>query len=235
MPEAPEKQPDFDAYARDYAALLHDPIREKFAPGSRFFFERKLQIICDFHRRLKVNTHQLRWLDVGCGRGDLLRLGRPLFASSVGCDLSAGMLEFCRDLEVRQQPSINRIPWNDAAFDFVTAVCVFHHAAGAERTALAKEMLRVVRPGGAVCVIEHNPFNPVTRWVVSRTPVDADAKLLGARQTCRLLASAGASIMRTRYFLIFPERIHRRLGRIEDSLAWIPMGGQYAVFGARSP
>jgi hypothetical protein len=43
-----------------------------------------------------------------------------------------------------------------------------------------KEIQRVLRPGGVFSLIEHNPLNPVTRLIVSRTPVDGNAKLLTA-------------------------------------------------------
>jgi SAM-dependent methyltransferase len=232
MHEAPEKPPEFDSYARDYAALLHDPIRERFAPESRFFIQRKLDVIRAFCAERKLDMRTLEWLDVGCGRGDLLRMGRPFFAASAGCDLSQGMLEACRDLEVRRQDTAEQIPWADASFDFITAVCVFHHVPLEQRLALIKDMLRVLRPNGCVCIIEHNPLNPVTRLVVSRSPVDANAKLLGARETKRLVTSVGGQILGTRYFLYFPESLFGYAGRLEKVLGLVPLGGQYAIFFA---
>jgi SAM-dependent methyltransferase len=231
MREVPDKQPEFDAYARDYADLIRDPIRERFATESRFFAERKLQVIRGFYSRLKVDTHRLQWLDVGCGRGDLLRVGRPFFGRCVGCDPSPGMLQLCPDLEVRQQPAIDQIPYGANSFDFVTTVCVYHHVAEKDRLLLMKEVLRVLRPGGVFSVIEHNPLNPVTRLIVSRTPIDANAKLLTASATRRLITSAEARVLQTRHFLFLPERIHKYLGLIEGALACVPLGGQYAVFG----
>ena len=53
-------------------------------------------------------------------------------------------------------------------------------------------MRRVVRPGGLVCVIEHNPLNPLTRSLaVSRCEFDSDAVLLGASTTRKLMAAGG--------------------------------------------
>jgi hypothetical protein len=43
MREVPDKQPEFDAYAREYADLIRDPIRERFATESRFFVERSFR------------------------------------------------------------------------------------------------------------------------------------------------------------------------------------------------
>ena len=111
MRETPDNPPEFDAYAREYAELIRDPIREKFAGESRFFFERKLQVIAAFYRRLGIDTRTLSWLDAGCGRGDLLRLGAALFASATGCDPSQEMLEGCRGLSVQHQTAVDRLPF----------------------------------------------------------------------------------------------------------------------------
>src|SRR5579864_9295294 len=109
----------FDHLADDYAALLHDPIREKFAPGSRFFHERKLLLLREFFQRRGQDTHALRWLDAGCGQGELLRLGRPHFADVCGCDPSASMLDRAADLPVRLQTAVACLPYADEAFDLV--------------------------------------------------------------------------------------------------------------------
>ena len=138
-------------------------------------------------------------------------------------------------LEVRPQPAVDRIPFDAGAFDLATAVCVLHHVPEDGLPILIREMLRVLRPGGVLAVIEHNPLNPVTRLIVSRTPVDADAKLLTASSARRLVSSAGARILETRYFLFLPQRIHAWLGSIESALARVPLGGQYAVFGNAEP
>ena len=47
------------------------------------------------------------------------------------------------------------------------------------------DMVRVTRPGGLVCVIEHNPLNPLTRLAVNRCPFDADAVLLRSGQLAK--------------------------------------------------
>jgi len=45
--------------------------------------------------------------------------------------------------------------------------------------------------GGHVVVFEHNPLNPVTRFVVARTPIDPNAILLRAAEVMRGLSGAG--------------------------------------------
>jgi SAM-dependent methyltransferase len=233
MSEQREKPIGFNAYASDYAELLRDPLRDKFAASNQFFFERKLQIIRRFCRSQSLDTHKLDWIDVGCGQGDLLRLGRSHFKSAAGCDPSEGMLESCSDLNVRTQPSMVSLPFESGSFDLLTVVCVYHHMAVDERSVFTREAFRLLRPGGIFCSIEHNPLNPATRLIVSRTPVDADALLLRAKESTALIRAAGGRVIQTQYFLLFPQFIHKYLGFIEDWLTLLPLGGQYAVFAQR--
>lgn len=223
----------FDDYASRYVELLRDPIRDCFAPDRRFFFERKMILLRDALRRLGRVPRSLGWLDIGCGQGDLLRLGQQEFAEATGCDPSSRMLEACAGINVRLQRDPTKIPFDDSRFDLVTAVCVYHHVEPAQRATLTGEAVRVLKPGGIFAAIEHNPLNPVTRLIVARTPVDSDAHLLSARSLRRFLSIAGMQPVETRYFLYAPERLYSRFARIEDLLSWLPLGGQYAVIGRK--
>jgi SAM-dependent methyltransferase len=225
----------FDEYAPHYADLLRDPIRERLAASSRFFFERKLEVVRQFYRRQRLDTQTVTWLDVGCGQGDMLRLGHSYFKSASGCDVSERMLELCADLQVQRQPSPLEIPAADDSVDFATAICVYHHVPENLRPSFTAEILRVLKPGGILCIIEHNPLNPATRLIVSRTPVDADAHLLSAGTAARLMSRAGATVLQTRYFLWLPQQIHKYAGALEDYLGAVPFGGQYAVFAQAPP
>ena len=69
--------------------------------------------------------------------------------------------------------------------------CVAHHVPPEHVASFFAEMRRVVRPGGIVSVIEHNPFNPLTRLAVLRCPFDADAVLISRGSARRLLRTAG--------------------------------------------
>jgi SAM-dependent methyltransferase len=226
---------EFDHFAAaGYSKLLHHPIREKFAPGSRFFFERKLLLLRAFYQRRGENTKLATWLDVGCGEGTLLNLGKPYFREVVGCDISAGMIQNCQGLEVRRQESCDRIPFDSGSFDLVTTVCVYHHVDAAERGPLTSEIWRVLKPGGIFCIIEHNPLNLVTQLIVRSTPLDKRARLLSAAEAKRLIRFAEMRVLETQYFLLLPERIYRKMASFETRLSAIPLGGQYAVFGQKA-
>jgi SAM-dependent methyltransferase len=229
-------KPEFDQYSDSYDDLLNDPLRDRFSPGGTGFFHiRKRDLIRDYFRRRQADTHKLAWLDLGCGKGELASLLRNDFARVTGCDPSAGMLSAGRlaskGIETRVQDDPGRIPFEAGVFDFVTAVCVFHHVPVAARAALLLEARRVLKPGGTLAIIEHNPYNPVTRLIVSRAPVDADAILLRPSETRGLFRHAGLNVDDQRYFLYFPEAVYQRLSRLESALGKVPLGGQYAVFG----
>lgn len=230
---AQKRAAEFDQLAGEYDVLLEDPLRDAFAGSSDFFHRRKWDLIQRHLAKMHLDPCAKAWLDVGCGRGELLGLGADRFATATGCDPSQEMLR-CGRGQVVWQPDPSQLPFDDARFDFVTAVCVFHHVAEEYQGRLMGEMFRVLRPGGIACVIEHNRFNPATRWIVARTPVDFDAHLMSAGQVMDTLGAAGFQTHGAKYFLYLPESIYRRLSRMENYLEGVPAGGQYAVFARKA-
>ena len=221
---------EFDGYAAEgYSKLLSDPLRERFA-GSEFFFQRKLILLRELCQRCGMNTERASWLDVGCGEGSLLKMGKPYFREVAGCDVSAGMLRHCEGLNVRRQDSAQRIPFDSGSFDLVTVVCVYHHVDVAERPALTADISRVLKAKGILCVIEHNPLNPVAQLIVRRSSVDSHAHLLTAGKVRRLARAVQMEVLGTHYFLFFPERYYSAMAATEARLSSLPLGGQYAVF-----
>ena len=67
---------EFDEYTQNYFELLKDPLRNCFGLGRHFFARRKLDFIRDFFWRHGKDTRGISRLDVGCGQGDLIRLGQ---------------------------------------------------------------------------------------------------------------------------------------------------------------
>jgi SAM-dependent methyltransferase len=219
--------PEFDQYAASYSDLLNDPLRNRFALDPLHFHRRKWSLIRSVLKRFDVATEDQRWLDVGCGQGQLLDLAGGHFRQAIGCDPSTVMLPAHAPFTVREQVSPVELPFDDGSVDFVTAVCVYHHVHGGARTDLTNEIKRVLAPGGLCCIIEHNPWNPATQIIVRRCAVDVDAQLLSANATSELLRASGFQPITTDYFLYFPERLFDRLRWIESKLHKIPMGGQY--------
>ena len=126
-----------------------------------------------------------------------------------------------------------RLPFADASFDVAFTISVLHHVPPAERSRFMAEMLRTIRPRGAAIIIEHNPLNPITRRIVSRCAFDADAVLLGSRETAKLLADGGAPALGRRYLGFWPFR-NAFIERAERAITWLPMGAQYCMWGIKS-
>jgi SAM-dependent methyltransferase len=222
--------PEFDGFGQDYRRLLQHPLRDWFAPSDDYFARRKLEVMQAFLAKQGVATRDLSWLDVGCGQGDLLRLGQGVFKEIAGCDPSPEMLRSCADLPVRLQASADELPYAPGAFDLATLVCVLHHVALPDQHRLLQSVAGALRPGGWLCVVEHNPCNPVTQYVVQRSPVDQGARLMRASAATGLLQAQGFEVIARRYFLVVPERLLGALGPLEGVLSGLPLGGQYAVF-----
>src|ERR1700691_3780698 len=161
-------EPEFDLLSDEYDELLRDPIRDRFTSGAAEFFHlRKRDLIRDYFRRRQMDSRRLNYLDLGCGKGELLAVLRDDFAHVSGCDPSPRMLEAGRlsaeGIPIRIQREDGEIPFDNAQFDFVTAVCVYHHVPPPLRDRLTAEVRRVLKPGGIFAIVEHNPYNPVTR------------------------------------------------------------------------
>jgi SAM-dependent methyltransferase len=105
-----------------------------------------------------------RGLDVGCGPAFLAcELGREVGATGrvVGIDESPEMLEAARARIARealadrvevQAGDAARLPFPDAAFDFVTAAQVYLYVADVEGA--VRDAARVLRPGGRLAVLD---------------------------------------------------------------------------------
>jgi len=220
---------EFDNYAAaGYEKLLQDPVRQRFGEPN-FFFERKLILLRALYEQYAGPTQSATWLDVGCGEGTLLQMGKKYFSDVSGCDISAGMIQACEGVNVRNQSSPRQIPFTDNTFDLVTAVCVYHHVELGDRVTLMADISRVLKPRGLFCMIEHNPINPITQLIVRRSPIDSHAHLLTAGKARRLVRSAKMKVLATRYFLYFPERLYSKMAAVEEILSAFPLGGQYAI------
>lgn len=225
---------EFEKYAPTYDELLDDPARNRFTRDPLHFHWRKWIVIERLLSKRGLTPQEMTWLDVGCGRGDLLELAGGRFYRAIGCDPSIGMLPSNSSFSVFEQPSLTELPFNDRSIDFVTVVCVMHHVPEHHRQHLMNDIQRVLRPGGLCCVVEHNPWNPVTRAIVRRCPIDVDARLQSAREIKRLVERSGFRCVHLEYLLYLPEAAFHKFCSFEGLFSKSPFGGQYALF-AQAP
>ncbi len=105
-----------------------------------------------------------RVLDVGCGTGDLT-LAAAARASAqgevVGIDASPEMIQVARQKAGRHGAAarfdvavIERIPFSDNYFDVVLSSLMLHHLPGDLKQRGLAEVLRVLKPGGRLLVVD---------------------------------------------------------------------------------
>jgi len=175
-------------------------------------------------------------LDVGCGVGEMHAYLAGTFKEIYGVDVSEASIAQARDRHPANDYRAmveGHIPHPRGTFDVVTAICVLHHVESERWPGFLAELTRVARPGGFVCIIEHNPFNPLTQLAVMRCPFDKDARLLRASWTRRLMEVAGLDDVAVRHFLLFPF-MSAPTEWVERRLECFPFGAQYIVTGRRS-
>jgi ubiquinone/menaquinone biosynthesis C-methylase UbiE len=222
----------FDQYNQTYDDVLNSAIA--FSGLNVDFFTRAKT---HYLRRIMTDrfgdASRLDLLDVGCGTGNLHPLLAPTVRSIKGVDVSSECLATARARSPEVDYQLydgNRLPFADASFDVVFTICVMHHVPPADWLSFARELRRVVRPGGIALVFEHNPYNPLTRYVVSSCEFDTDAVLLTAGTTRRLLTEAGFGNVVTHNILTIPAA-SRTILQIDRWFRRLPFGAQYYALG----
>jgi ubiquinone/menaquinone biosynthesis C-methylase UbiE len=222
---------EFDQYAESY----QQAVDQAAGVSVKKLADEKARMIQKVLADCVGNPRQLQVLDIGCGIGLIDKdLDRGV-ATLYGVDTSLRSLEYAR----AKAPGACfihydglRLPFRDSSFDAVFASCVLHHVPPAARSGFMAEMLRPLRPKGAVILIEHNPLNPVTLRTVSRCAFDADAVLLRSREAIQLITEAGAAVAGRRYVGFSPFR-NSVVERAELAIGWLPIGAQYCVWGVK--
>jgi SAM-dependent methyltransferase len=230
------KPAEFDSHAAHYDGGLDNPIKRLMGSSPDQFIAVKARWL--LRREPGLAAGSLAVLDYGCGAGDLLRVlaGLGARAAFTGCDVSIGMLA---EVEKRWPAALGpppalavqdgaRAPLGDGQFDIVTISAVLHHVPPAERQAVYRELGRVLKPGGRIYVFEHNPRNPLVRYVIARTPIDENAILLDEKEVRHGLLDSARYDIASNYLMFMPPGITFLRG-VDRLLAWLPLGAQYVV------
>lgn len=231
QPKPPAAQ--FDAYATSYEAAVNRSLG--FIGAKVDYFTRvKAGYLLDILGGHFGSVDKVNLLDIGCGTGNMHPLIGGELASLSGTDLS----QQCLAEAAARNPGVayqhydgQRLPYDDGTFDAAVTTCVMHHVPPQQWDTFAAEMKRVIRPGGLAVVFEHNPFNPLTRRVVSTCEFDHDAVLLRQGKTRALLEGAGFGRVQSRAILSVPSfgPITRRFDLL---LGRLGLGAQYYATGA---
>ena len=196
-------QAEFNKYHDRYNQLVSDAI--SFSGLKVDFFTRVkthylLQVITD---RFGTCDH-VSALDVGCGIGNTLALLVGKLERLAGVDVS----ETCIEVARRNAPGADctaydgvHVPHENSSFDVVFSICVFHHVPVADRLPLAREIKRVLKPGGIFMIFEHNPRNRITTHIVNTCEFDRNAILLRSLEAEALMLAAGFDNVLSRFIL----------------------------------
>src|SRR5579884_1544194 len=231
---------EFDAYAANYDGGADGPLK-RLLGDEKAFLDLKVRWLVNFiEQREKKDTEPLNVLDLGCGTGLMLALRHAKRPQDVlsGADVSRAMLDEAarrwsatRPVDFRLLQS-DVLPWEPQSFDLIIISCVLHHIKPENRDSFFRVSFQLMKPGGTVCIFEHNPRNALVRYVVRHTKIDQHAILLAAEETAERARRIGYLQVRTNFILFFPPSI-KTLSKLERLFAAIPLGGQYAVTATR--
>lgn len=220
----------FDAYKDTYSSAVDKAIGFT-GLGVDFFTRVKADYIAELADRHFSGTNHLAALDVGCGVGNYHQLLLPKFKNLSGVDVSAACIETAQQrnsgVDYKAYDG-DLLPYPDASFDVAFTICVMHHVPPAQWATFAKEMRRVLKPGGLGLIFEHNPRNPLTMRAVNNCPFDEDAVLLRSEKTEELARAAGFKDVESRFILSVPAA-GKTLRRVDAIFSKLPFGAQYYV------
>jgi demethylmenaquinone methyltransferase/2-methoxy-6-polyprenyl-1,4-benzoquinol methylase len=145
-----EDRPEFVRRLFDRAAPSYDTIEGNMAFGWGRRYRREALVRAGLFTGMRV-------LDVAIGTGLVAREAVRLAGDAskvIGLDPSAGMLsEARRHLGVNGVLGIGeQLPWRNDSFDFLSMGYALRHLS--DLTITLREFRRVLKPGGALCVLE---------------------------------------------------------------------------------
>lgn len=211
---------------QEYEKLIAHSL-PSFSPEHRFFTKRKAHLL----GQLFLPGSSV--LDFGCGIGLTDAELSDYRFNLLGVDSDPQAIAEARKRNAWVQYfETSEFEFKENSFDHVFSICVFHHILSHERKATLQKIYRILKPGGSFVLIEHNPWNPLTRVAVSRCEFDKGVELLTGRESKDLLRSVGFSFQELRYFLFLPSMSSATLA-LERTISWIPLGAQYYIRGTK--
>lgn len=220
----------FDRFAGDYERILTKSVAAS-GEDSAYFSEYKALYL----KRVLTSTFSGKILEFGCGIGLLSGfLKKHLPAIRIdGFDVSHDSIQKVNPVLVGQGFFTSDSARLSHDYQLIVAANVLHHIQLEERQNVIRELADRLAYGGSLVVFEHNPANPVTRWVVERCPFDHDAVLLPPSEICGYANAAGLVVAR-RDYIVFMPRFLAWLRPMEPWIAWLPAGAQYVVVAQKN-
>lgn len=221
---------DFDKFADEYR-MIHTKNIQLTGVDSFYFAEMKVRLLQPTEKNIKIKV-----LDIGCGDGATALFMQQYFSNWEinGIDVSEKSI---RVAEERNLPNATFCLYNgttilspDQSFDIVFIAGVLHHVDFGLHQTMIKEIFRLLKVGGRLYLFEHNPLNPITRYLVKTCVFDVDAKLLKNQYTTKLLQQNALKIASKNFIIFFPRKgFFKYFIFLEKYLQWVPFGGQYFI------
>lgn len=223
------QQAEFDKFADEYLASHAQNLRitgEDPAYFSRYKIE---EIRRQWNRRRPAEPAAI--LDFGSGIGGSLPHLKDAFpgAGLTAFDVSERSLAIAQSRFPGVADFVHGADLGALGvrrFDLVFASCVFHHIDETLHVGLLAQLRGLLRPDGWLVVFEHNPVNPVTRYIVATCPFDENAVLIPAGVLAAREKEAGFGKVETRFTGFFPHAL-AKLRPLEPLLSAVPLGAQY--------
>lgn len=158
-----------------------------------------------------------RILDCGCGTGGNFRL-LDAYGRTFGCELTRTGISFARQHHHRlARASVTHLPFPDCSFDLVTSFDVLYCLQEPDEIAAAREMRRVLKPGGAA-VINVAAMRSLTG---NHSVLSEEVRRYSRAGLRRLLRDTGFSVVRMThtYATLFPMMLLMRTGQRLAGLA----------------
>ncbi len=217
----------------EYNAMLHEGLRFT-GEDKTYFIEGRIK---DLQKNLPAGWQPRTILDFGCGIGDAVPLLAQAFtgAEVVGVDTAYEAVNFANKTHASGKISFSTLDAFTAEnrFDLCYINGVFHHILPQDRREVMAAIHRSLKPGGWCAFFENNPWNPGTRFVMSRVPFDKDAMTLTWPEAANLLTAAGFKVCGAVRSLFYFPRFLAFLRFLEPMLAKIPLGAQYYLLAKK--
>lgn len=221
---------DFDAFANDYRNIHTQNIRLS-GVDSYYFAEMKVKLLQAYESDVPLQV-----LDVGCGDGTTEFFMHQYFPTWKlrGIDVSGQSIKEAQEKNIQSTVfelyDGTNIPALDNSVDIIFIAGVLHHVSFDLHLKMLQEVYRVLKTGGRMYLFEHNPLNPVTKYLVNTCVFDKDAKLLRSGYCTSIIKAAQLNIKKTDFIIFFPRKgIFSKLIFLEKYIQWLPLGGQYFV------
>jgi len=220
-------QAEFDDFAEKYRSQ-QDQHLAATGDDSDYYAKYKVHKLASWKPQLLAKENNI--LDFGCGDGLMSYYLAYYFNRSKvhGIDISSESIEIAKSFNYKNiefSAITNKIDFSDNYFDIICAAGVFHHIPPDEHKLWAKELIRVLKPGGICVIFELNPLNPGTQYIFWNHPMEKNAKMLWPWQTKKLFVNTGKT--ENKFFCYFPNWL-KYFREYEPYFEKIPFGGLYA-------